>query len=53
MHEQFIKKARGKTLNKNMRFINSHAHVTVLFGDSKIVDLILENAERKCISVLE
>lgn len=31
----------------------SYAHVTVLFGDSKIVDLILENAERKCISVLE
>lgn len=26
-------------------------NVTVLFGDSKIVDLILENAERKCIAV--
>lgn len=42
----------GKT-SVYARSQQEQAYLTALFGDSKIVDLILENAETKCIAVLE
>lgn len=53
LYSQLKHQRSGKKSSVDASSQQDRGNITVLFDDSKIVDLILENAETKCIAVLE